>query len=223
MKYVKRLELFGFKSFADETIIDVNSESLDLSVEQRPDNNSSNQQPPYWGHTYVYSYDEIKHATKAQKQFYVYFKNQVANDNYVDIEGNTNYAFILYFDLLNEYQRHRDIKLLDKQFKLLGEICPKTRSYSLQSLQDELRKRTDSYSIDKLKDLEEPSYQFEYGYSDYNPDLYKLGNQYRDKLELNKQEIRWLNKFYNPTNVFISIKGCCMAVINLYLSVYVCM
>ncbi len=206
------------QNYVDETIIDVNSQNLDLSVEQNSDESTSHQQPPYWGHTYVYSYDEIKHATKAQKQFYVYFKNQVANGNYVDIQGNTNYAFILYFDFLNDYQNHRDIKLLDEQFKLLGEICPKTRSYSLRSLQDELRKRSDSYSVDKLKDLEEPSYQFEYGYSDYNPDLYKLGNQYKDKLGLNKQEIRWLNKFYNPTNVFLSIEGCCIATVMQYVT-----
>lgn len=206
------------QNIVDETIIDVNTQNLDLSVEKSEVYSSSNQEPPYWGHTYVYSYDEIKHATKAQKQFYVYFKNQVANGNYVDIQGNTNYAFILYFDFLNEYQNHRDIKLLDEQFKLLGEICPKTRSYSLLSLQDELRKRNDSYSVDKLKDLEEPTYQFEHGYSDYNPDLYKLGNQYKDKLGLNKQEIRWLNKFYNPTNVFLSIEGCCIATVMQYVS-----
>jgi TM2 domain-containing membrane protein YozV len=202
----------------DETIIDVNSESLDLSVEHNANVWAAHQQPPYWGHAYVYSYDEIKHANKAQKQFYTYFKNKVTNGEYVDIQGNTNYAFILYFDFLNEYQNHRDIKLLDEQFKLLGEICPKTRSYSLRSLQDELRKRTDSYSVDKLKDLEEPNYRFEQGYSDYNPDLYKLGNQYKDKLGLNKQEVRWLNKFYNPTNVFLSIEGCCTATIMQYVT-----
>ncbi len=202
----------------DETIIDVNSQNLDLSVEKNEVSSFSNHEPPYWEHSYVYSYDEIKYATKAQEQFYVYFKSQVANGNYVDIQGNTNYAFILYFDFLNEYQNHRDIKLLDEQFQLLGEICPKTRSYSLCSLQDELRKRSDSYSVGKLKDLEEPSYQFEQGYSDYNPDLYKLGNQYKDKLGLNKQEIRWLNKFYNPTNVFLSIEGCCIATVMQYVT-----
>ncbi|MBI9068987.1 MAG: SH3 domain-containing protein [Salinivirgaceae bacterium] len=203
----------------DNTIIDINSENLDLSVEHNINDIASDTQPPYWGHTYVYSYDEIKHATKAQKQFYTYFKNHVANGEYVDIQGSTNYAFILYFDFLNEYQGHRDIKLLDEQFKLLASICPKTRSYSLRSLQDELRKRSDSYSVDKLKDLEEPNYQFEHGYSDYNPDLYKLGNQYKDKLGLNKQEVIWLNKFYNPTNVFLSIEGCCIATIMQFVTI----
>jgi hypothetical protein len=204
----------------DKSIIDVHSENLDLSVEKNTGSNSSFQEPPYWSHSFVCSYDELKYANKEQKKFYFYFKNKVLVGEFVDIKGNTNYAFILYFDFLKEYQSHRDIKLLDKQFKLLAKICPKTRSYSFRSLQDELRKRNDSYSVDKLKDLEEPNFLFENGYTNYNPDLYKLGNQYKEKLGLTKQEINWLNKFYNPSNVFTSIEGCSLAIINIYLAVF---
>ena len=204
----------------DQAIIDINTEKFDLTIEQSVNAKETRSEPPFWEHTYIYSYDEIIHATKGQKKYYYYFKYKVLNNEFVDIQGHTNYAFILYFDLLNEYENHRDIKLLEEQFKLLGQICPKTKSYSLHSLQDELRKRSDSNSLKKLKDLEEPSYQLEYGYSDSNPDLIiKLGNQYKDKLGLDKQEIRWLNKFYNPSNVFTSIEGCCLAVINIYLAV----
>lgn len=202
----------------DNSIIDISEEKLDLSVSESNSQNEKQFEPPYWGHTYVYSFDEIRNATQAQKKFYYHLKNKVLNDEFVDIQGNTNYAFALYFDFLIEYQGHMDIELLEKQFRLIGQICPKTKSYTFRLLQDELRKRSDSYSIEKLKELEEPSYQFEYGYTDYNPDLYKLGNQYKDKLGLDKQEVDWLNKFYNPSNVFISIEGCCIAVINLYLS-----
>lgn len=52
----------------------------------------------------------------------------------------------------------------------------------------------------------------------YNPDDYKLGNLYKDKLNLNKQEVSWLNRFWNPNNVFLSVEGCCVETINLYLS-----
>ena len=200
----------------DENIIDINTENFDLIIEQPITPKETPLEPPYWKHTYVYSFHELNVATKEQKIYYKYLKNKVLNNEFVDIQGNTNYAFILYFDLLNEHENHQDIKLLEKQFNLLGQICPKTKNYSLHSLQDELRKRSNSYSVDKLKDLEEPSYQFGYGYSDYNPDLYKLGNQYKDKLGLDKQEIRWLNKFYNPSNVFTSIEGCCIAIIKQY-------
>ena len=204
----------------DESIIDVNAQKLDLSVKQNDDASPSYIHPPYWEHTYVYSYDIIKSASKEQKQFYTYFKNKVKNGEFIDLYENTNYAFILYFDFLGEYQNHRDIKLLEEQFKILGEICPKTRSYTLRSLLYELGKRNDVNSVEKLIDLEDPNYLFENGYTEYNPDLYKLGNQYKDKLDLNKEEVSWLNKFYNPSNVFTAIEGCCISVINIYIAVF---
>jgi len=202
---------------SDQSIIDINSENLDLTIEHSVPKKENSTEVPYWSHSYVYSFDELDYATKAQRKFYFYFKNKVLNNEFVDIQGNTNYAFILYFDLLNEYENHRDIKLLENQFKFLGQICPKTKSYSLMSIQDLLRKRTDSYSIDKLNNLQDPNYQFENDYSDYDPDAYKLGKQYKNKLGLNKQEVAWLNKFWNPSNVFISIEGCCIATIKQYL------
>lgn len=205
------------KKAIDSSIIDVSSENLDLSI--RGNCVNSNIEPPHWNHTYIYSHDEIKYASQTQKKYYAYFKRKVLNGEFVDIQGNTNYAFVLYFELLEEYQSHRDIELLDRQLKLLGEICPKIKNYSLQSFQDELRKRNDEYSVNKLKDLEDPIYQFENGYSYYNPDLYKLGNKYQGQLGLSKQEVRWLNKFYNPDNVFTSIEGCCIATIKYYLIV----
>lgn len=199
----------------DNSIIDVNLENFNLSIEK--DNESvPNIEPPSWNHSYIYSHNAIKQATKEQKEYYLYFKKKVLNNDFIDIQGNTNYAFVLYFDFLEEYQNHRNIELLEKQFNLLGEICPRTKNYSLTSLKEELSKRDDSYSIHKLNQLQELNNQFGYGYSDYNPDLYKLGSQYKEKLDLSEQEIRWLNKFYNPTNVFLSIEGCCIAVIKQY-------
>ena len=203
-------------NLSDETIIDIKNEVLDLHIEK--EGIESNQvEVPSWNHSYVYSYDEIRYASIQQKKFYFRFRESFLNGKLIDIQGNTNYAFILYFDLLNEYDKHLDIHFLDEQFKLLGQICPKTKSYSYISFRDLLAKRTDQYSIDKLNNLLEPSYQFEHGYSDYDPDSYKLGKQYKDKLGLNKQEVALLNKFWNPTNVFISIEGCCIAVIKQYL------
>ncbi len=102
---------------------------------------------------------------------------------------------------------------------MLGEICPKTKNYSAPSFKNLLRKRTDSYSIEKLNELSESAYQFEYAYGNYDPDEFKLGKQYKVKLNLNEQEVIWLNKFWNPTNVFISIEECCIAVIRQYLLV----
>lgn len=203
---------------SDMSIIDISNEKLDLTVVQMSFQKGPQIEPPYWGHTYVYSFDEIRNATQPQKKYYYYLKNKVLTGEIVEIQGNTNYAFILYFDFLKEYQSHRDIKLLEEQFKLIGQICPKTKIYTLRLLQDELRKRNDSYSIDKLKALEERTNQVENGYIVYNPDLNKLGNQYKDKLGLDKQAIKWLNKFNNPSNAFLSIEGCIIATIMQYIT-----
>jgi len=197
---------------AETSIIDVNQEHYDLGIEHHKDS-----KVPYWSHSYVYSVDDIRHATKAQKEFYQYLKGEVLKGEFVDIEGNTNYAFILYYDLLNEYYSHRDIELLESQFKLIGDICPRTRSYSLDTLRKELTNLETEWARNKLEQYSDPTYVYENRFSDYNPDMYKLGNQYREQLDLSKREIYWLNRFYKPSNSFIAIEGCCVAVIRAFL------
>ena len=193
-------------------VIDVNEVSLDLSISDEGD-------VPYWRHQYVYSYEELEGATPKQRTFYNYLKAQLVQGQFVDIEGNTNYAFILYFDILKAYDKHHDIELLDKQFKLIGEICPKTRSYSLASLKEKLAERKDKKSVEKLEDLESPRYLVDNKYIDWHPDLYKLGEQYRKLLNLNKTEVLWLNKTFYPRNKFNSIKGCELSIVKHYLLV----
>src|SRR5699024_9027205 len=114
-------------------------------------------------------------------------------------------------------QEHEDIQLLEKQFKLLIEICDETKRYVVQSLKIELSKRTDSYSIDRLIKLADPVYLYQNNYSDYNPDLYKLGTIYKDKLSLDEKEVQWLNKIYRQSNVFLDIEACNIAVLKHYL------
>lgn len=55
-----------------------------------------------------------------------------------------------------------------------------------------------------------------YSSSYYEEDA-KLGNRFRQKLYLNAREASWLNKFWNPDNEFLSIEGCAVAVIRLFL------
>lgn len=74
-------------SAANRDIIDVNNESWDLSI-------GAVGNVPYWSHSYVYSYDEIETATPKQREFYDHLREKVLAGEYVDIEGNTTYAFI---------------------------------------------------------------------------------------------------------------------------------
>lgn len=52
----------------------------------------------------------------------------------------------------------------------------------------------------------------------YDPDEYKLGKRYKEKLNLSKQEVVCLNKLWPDRNVFNSIEGCEMEVVKLYLA-----
>lgn len=54
--------------------------------------------------------------------------------------------------------------------------------------------------------------------STYDPDEYKLGKKYKEKLGLTKQEVATLNKFWPDRNVFNSIEGCEMEIVKLYVS-----
>lgn len=52
----------------------------------------------------------------------------------------------------------------------------------------------------------------------YDADEYKLGKKYKEKLALTKQEVGWLNKFWNDANVFNSIEGCETEIVKLYIA-----
>ena len=66
---------------------------------------------PYWKHQYVYSYSEISGATKEQRDFYNFFKYRFLKGEYIDVEGNSNYPFILLFDLLdNDFKKSPKFK-----------------------------------------------------------------------------------------------------------------
>ena len=198
----------------NEDIIDIKREEINLNIESEEFG-----EVPSWPHQYVYSYEAINSASNSHRKFYERYKSNFHNGNLLDIRGNTNYAFVLYFDLLNEFEKHQNIQKLETQFLFLEKSCPKTKSYSLYALIDILRSRSDYNSLELLKKLESPTYQHEAGDSDYDPNAYKLGTQYKSKSNLNKDEIELLNKFYNPSNMFNSVEGCCVAIIEQYLKV----
>ena len=192
----------------NDSIIDVTSESYNLS-----DNLQRNSKVPYWGHQYVYSYSEINSATKEQRTFYKTYKANFLNRIYSDIEGNNNYAFILLFDLLNEYENHKNSILLEQQLKQLGLHYPKTKSYCVSFLIQKLETKGDTNEIERIR--REESY---YG-GNYDYDYWKLGTKYKVKLSLSNDEVTLLNKLWNPSNNFFNIEYCGLEIVKLYLSV----
>lgn len=84
---------------------------------------------PYWEHTYIYSADYLQTATNLQRQFYDYFKERFLKGDYLDIEGNSNYVFVLMFDLADDYKIHKDYESLKQQLETLASKYPITAKY----------------------------------------------------------------------------------------------
>lgn len=84
---------------------------------------------PYWEHTYIYSVADLQRANHLQKQFYHYFRAQFLKERYLDIKDNSNYAFILMFDIADDYKEHKDYDLLKHQLNTLAENYPVVARY----------------------------------------------------------------------------------------------
>lgn len=84
---------------------------------------------PNWEHIYVYSVADLQKANNLQRQFYYYFKAQFLKERYLDIKDNSNYAFVLMFDLADDYKKHKDYKLLRQQLETLAEHYPIVAPY----------------------------------------------------------------------------------------------
>ncbi|RDI14428.1 tellurite resistance TerB C-terminal domain-containing protein [Flavobacterium sp. AG291] len=192
----------------DNSIIDITGKSYNL-----PNTSSSNSNVPYWGHQYVYSYSEINTATNEQRTFYKTFKANFLSEIFTDLHGNNNYAFILLFDLLNEFDNHRNVTLLEKQLKALGDNYPKTKSYCISFLIKKLEEKGENSAVERIRQQE--SYYNNY----YDYDYWKLGTQYKAKLNLNNEDVTLLNKLWNPSNNFFNIEFCGLEIIKLYLAV----
>jgi len=193
----------------DDSIVDVGSQSSLIE----PDYGLTSK-VPYWSHTYVYSYSEINYATAQQKKFYQYFKDRFLNGEYLDLEGNTNYAFILLFDLLNEYEldNHKNIAKLESQLEILGEHYPKTKTYGISFLIKKMEEVGDTEGVARLRED-----HYDYQYSQVSYSTFEWRNKYKKKLNLLKDETSILDKIWYSSNNFVSIEYCCIEVIKLYL------
>ncbi|MFN7913649.1 MAG: tellurite resistance TerB C-terminal domain-containing protein [Bacteroidota bacterium] len=200
-------------NYNDDSIIDVTDQSYRINSNSNLKKYSSG--VPYWAHHYVYSYSEINSASSEQKKFYAIFKNSFLNGEYFDLEGNTNYAFILLFDLLIEFDNHKDISKLESQLKILGQCYPKTKSYGISFLIQKMEANGDSDGVSRLRAEDRYSYQ------NYNTDYdyWRLGSKYKTKLKLNDEEVKLLNKLWYPSNNFCSVEYCCVEILKLYITV----
>lgn len=197
----------------DDSITDVTDQSYRINSNNNLKKYNSG--VPYWTHHYVYSYSEIESASSEQKKFYIIFKNSFLNGEYYDLEGNTNYAFILLFDLLIEFDNHKNIPKLESQLKILGQCYPKTKSYVVSFLIQKMEENGDSDGVSRLR--AEDRYSYQTYNTDY--DYWRLGSKYKTKLKLNDKDVKLLNKLWYPSNNFCSVEYCCIEILKLFISV----
>lgn len=199
---------------SEESIIDVTGSASKISVV--PDDSNLIKFPggvPYWQHQYVYSASELQYASEAQKSFYGQFRSAFVKGTYYDVEGNSNYAFILLFDLVDSYNVGPQAGQLIEWLTNLGELYPKTGRYIYSSLERRMREINDWGGIKQIQELQD-SGQYWVGY-DY--DYWRLGSKVKKRLGLNKDEASLLNRLTDARNTFLDIEYCCDQVILLFL------
>lgn len=201
-----------YENILEDSIIDVTGKSYSLTSNNGLKKYISG--VPYWSHHYVYSYSEIHSATSEQKKFYDIYKKSFLIDEYLDLEGNMNYAFILLFDLLEEFDYHHNIAELENRLQALGRHYPKTKPYGISFLLKKMEARGDREGIARLRE------GTRYIYQNYNVenDNWKLGNKYKSILHLNEEQVLLLNKILVPINNFSSIEHCRIEVIKIFLA-----
>lgn len=190
----------------DDTIIDVTGQSF--SLPSGSEQNLSN--VPYWRHQSVHSYSEINNATNEQRRFYKTFKANFLNAIYMNLDWNNNYAFILLFDLLQEYDSNGDINRLEKLLKALILHYPKTKNNALGFLIQKFRAKGDHSSVTRI--CKEENYQ-----EKNNEDNGKLGSKYKESLNLTVDQVTLLDRLWNPGNNFFNIEFCSVEIVKLYL------
>ncbi|WP_051349490.1 tellurite resistance TerB C-terminal domain-containing protein [Chryseobacterium gregarium] len=193
----------------DDSIIDVSNivTSLLGNIKVTSENRSANISAPYWPHRYVYSYSDLNTANAEQRKFYNVFKTEFLKGNFLFLNGNANYSFILMFDLLNEFAVHKDFQKIEEQLEDLGNNYPITKSYCVSFL----IQRLDDYNMnDEAQEYREKNNVYDYDY-------WKLGKRYKKILDLSNEQENTLNKIWFQNNVFTEIEFCKLEVLKQFL------
>jgi hypothetical protein len=173
---------------------------------------------PPWAHQYVFSTRELDGAGQRQKEFYYAFREAFVMGVNYDLEGNTNYAFILLFDLVRTSGSTADHATVERQLKRLGEAYPRTKRYLWTSLATHLTKN--GFSEEAMRVL--ATYEVErhpaYGYH-YENNYWQYGSRHKKRLGLSPEDVKLLNRLSNPRNNFLEIQFCEDQVIWLFLAV----
>lgn len=194
------------KETLEHEVIDITNEESIIPAQR------NYREVPYWSHKYVYSRNDLNSATDEQKDFYAYYKQRFLAGEFIDLQDNSNYAFILLFDLLHDFDSHGDLPELEVQVNRLGKQFPKTYSYGRTFLLEKMRSVADYDGMERIRSAND-----EVGY--LYDDFWRLGSRYKTKLGLDKQQEKLLNKLYVDSNNFSKIEFCRIQILKLFLAV----
>ena len=208
-------EKFQVDKFNDDSIIDISNESYQITSNEKDSNSyeliNYPSGVPFWKHQYIYSTQPLQVASSEQQGFYETYKRNFLNNVYFDVEGNSNYPFVLLFDLFDDYQNHRNISTLRNQVNAISIHYPKTAPYARKMLFEQAQNYGSGQHVS-----EEQYFQN----ANYNYDYWKLGGKYKSVLELNEEQVTLLNKIYPSSNNFFSIEFCAKEIMKLYLELF---
>ncbi|WP_299568809.1 tellurite resistance TerB C-terminal domain-containing protein [uncultured Pedobacter sp.] len=191
----------------DDSVIDIEQTYEPIRAENT--DNIPEETVPEWPHTYIYSYADLDRATTKQTKFYYKLKEKFLQGGWIDIGDNSNYAFVLLFNLLRDFNTHQDIKLLEEQFDRLGGHFPKTASYANRFLIQKMRDIGDTEGLERLE------WTIINNRTDYQS--WDWRQRYIKRLGLSKAEGKLLDDCYPRSNSFMWIDTCATEVIKLYI------
>jgi hypothetical protein len=211
----------------DNSIIDVTSQvyTIDSSIKLQEFSGDI----PQWQQPNPNAYFRLEIASAKQKIFYSHLKNSFLKGVYLDLKGNSNYAFVLLFDVMDAYEVHNDVSKIKAQLKILEQCYSVLKACEMSSLFDD-----EEVEIHEEKNMSHEeaeaifnSIQFassefksiQFASPDFDDFYLGYGSKYRQKLNLSKNEEALLNGIqYNKSN-FEYVECCFVEILKLYLAV----
>ncbi len=165
---------------------------------------------PIWENKTILSHKDINSANGQQRGFYEAFKKEFLKKKYYHIDDNDNYAFILIYDLINDYNKY-DISDLEDYIHAAEYFYPCTNDFGSRLFVEKIIENSDEYALSRL------TTETKVLYRKILQENSGLAAEYKNKLSLNKAEIGALSNLGEQTNSFTHIEFCQTEVVKLYL------
>lgn len=119
----------------DDSVIDISREGVSLIPRIAEDMlTRAAEEVPHWPHKYIFGAYEIRYASVEQQRFYAILKDRFLQGVYLDVGDNSNYIFVLLFELLNDFREDPNPERLNHYLKQLAHAYPVARRYALSHL-----------------------------------------------------------------------------------------